>query len=98
MGFRFGQENASEECTLLDVVRIGYPVVEDYLRSSVIVHGTHNILEGRDLNVELLTKARFESDLNQFHRITELFGLDGERKLAPEESWLAMISAKLGLG
>ena len=79
MGLHFGKENASEECSLLDVVRIGYPVIEDYLRSSVIIHGPHDILEGRDLNVELLTKARFKSNLNQFHRITELFGLDSKR-------------------
>ena len=79
MGLHFGKENPSEKCSLLDIVRIGYPVIEDYLRSSVIVHGPHNILECRDLNVKLLTKARFESNLNQFHRVTELFGLDAKR-------------------
>jgi hypothetical protein len=79
MGLHFGKENASEECLLLDVVCIRYPITKDCLRGSVIVHGPHDILEGRDLNVELLTKARFESDLNQFHRITELLGLDAKR-------------------
>lgn len=79
MGFHFGKEDPSEECFLLDVVRIGYPIIENCLRSSVIIHGPHDILESRDLHVELLTKAPFESDFNQFHRITELFGLDAKR-------------------